>query len=364
MRLAEDLYAIARDAFLSVCRTVTNFNVGSRVRSLLEASAAAQEELSYEADQEYLGLFSQSAAGDVLDLRATEMGLARKTALAASGVVRFTGLPLTVVPAGTVVSTDPAIEPVAEYTTDAVATLGATYPATADVAVTARETGQGGNRQAGEVVELLSSVVGIESVVNPAEISGGREAETDPELRARLALRWYSLGYGGTPAAFESTALEVDGVAEAVCLDNWNGPGTVKILVWSLDGTGALVPASAALVAAVQAYYGDTRRPLCCSVTVESPAAAVVPVAIYAQLAAGADWDVVAPLIRNAVIGCFAGLGAGDQVTKVALEGAVVGVSGVADVVVARPVANVYVDPADTATLGRLEVFETSLEAE
>jgi len=89
MKYATDIYEVIRDKFLTLNQTITNFNVGSRIRSLFESVALAIEEVWFRIDTMYQGLFAATARNGDLDLRALELGITRRPAQKATGYVRF-----------------------------------------------------------------------------------------------------------------------------------------------------------------------------------------------------------------------------------------------------------------------------------
>jgi uncharacterized phage protein gp47/JayE len=89
MKYASDIYQTIRNKFLTLNQTITNFNVGSRIRSLFEAVALPIEEIWFRIDSMYQGLFAATARSDDLDLRALELGVQRRAAQKAIGYVRF-----------------------------------------------------------------------------------------------------------------------------------------------------------------------------------------------------------------------------------------------------------------------------------
>ncbi len=89
MKYASDIYQTIRNKFLILNQTITNFNVGSRIRSLFEAVALAIEEIWFRIDSMYQGLFAATARITDLDLRALELGVQRCAAQKAAGYVRF-----------------------------------------------------------------------------------------------------------------------------------------------------------------------------------------------------------------------------------------------------------------------------------
>lgn len=96
----------------------------------------------------------------------------------ASGDVVFYGDSGTTVPKGTEVSTDPAWNPVVRFKTTANATLPDT--GALKVNVEALEAGIIGNVAARQINILVSSVSGIDSVINTAAFTNGRDGELSP----------------------------------------------------------------------------------------------------------------------------------------------------------------------------------------
>lgn len=238
---------------------VTDYNRGSVVRTMLEASAAELEELYL---QMYIGL-KEAIPVSVF----TTFGFDALAAESASGTVRFsTGGPLAttaiIVPAGTVVRVPGTSQ---SYATQADATIsvGSSY---VDVLVAAETAGLAGNTTAGTVTELVSAVSGVTSVTNPAPFVNGRDAETDDERRIRFQGYIASLARG-TKAAIEygaKTATVTDSagtiteyVAYANVVEPWVTDSTQPIsLVRCYIHNGASATSSALVTRAQQVIDG------------------------------------------------------------------------------------------------------------
>ena len=174
------------------------------------------------------------ASGDWLDLHADGVGLERRPALKASGLVLFLrdrnyqGGNVRI-PAGRIVRTQPdGAGNVYRYVT----TADAVSPAAA-------------NASAGQICELVTPVPGVRSVTNAAGwlASEGADEETDAQLRERYELVWRA-NNGCTKYAYKAWALSVPGVASVEILDRHpRGQGTVDVVV---RGT-AIIPTEALL---------------------------------------------------------------------------------------------------------------------
>jgi len=353
MKYANDIYETIRNKFLTLNQTITNFNIGSRIRSLFESVALAIEEVWFRLDTMYQGLFAATAKGDDLDLRALELGLSRKAAQKSTGYVRFYGTENTEIPLGTICSTDVSIEPIIEFSTTSAKTISS--DGYIDVPVEAKEAGKQGNVEAEKVIYLPQSIAGVSEIKNLQTISGGNDEEDDEALRKRVVLRWYASSWGGCEEAFRSQALEVDGVADAQVVACWQGPGTVKILIWSKDESGKLVPASSDLVTSVQSYL-DERKPICTAVTVAQPTGILVDVFIFLKCESGYTFATVQEAVHSAVINFFEGLGIGEDLIIAQLFAVVMNVDGIEDAKIGQPRNNVECNDGETIMLGRCSV--------
>lgn len=89
----------------------------------------------------------------------------------------------------------------------------------ATVSIRAVLGGAIGNAQPHTITEVINPIVGVDSVTNPTLVSGGRDQETDPELRERYKL---SLSAGGSPTVngIRASVLGVEGVRTATVVEN------------------------------------------------------------------------------------------------------------------------------------------------
>ena len=158
---------------------ITDFNRGSVVRTMLEATAAEIEELYL---QMYLGI-KEAIPVSVF----TTFGFGTLAAESAGGVIRFsTGgslatLPIPI-PTGTVVRV-PGTSLTYATTADSAIAVGNSF---VDVLVAAQASGLAGNIGADLVTEIVTAVAGVTTATNPAPFVNGRDTETDDERRIRF----------------------------------------------------------------------------------------------------------------------------------------------------------------------------------
>ena len=330
----------------------TNLNVGAGLRGILEAVASAIAGL-YQLIRTVSGaLFIQTAEGTWLDLKAREVGVRRLSAKKARVRLSFSrSTPTTqdiLIPAGTIVrSRKDAHGRSLRFVTDEPATLS-TGQSSVAVTATAEEAGTIGNVGQGTISLIVTTVSGIETVINQ-DVGGlshlvqeGADAESDRAFRERAIGKWDTLGVGGTRGAYHAWAMSVPGVQAAMVLDDAPyGPGTVGVVV--LGTGGAPTPQ---LLADVKDYIRP-RQPLTAQLVVSS--ATITPVSLSLTLwrLATADQATVDAAIRNALAGFSDGLQLGEGLIRARLVAAVMAVDGVYNVTVEAPTADVPATPAE-----------------
>lgn len=261
--------------------------------------------------------FPQTAAGACLDLHAGERGLTRKPAVCAQGTLTFTrGTALTYdvsVPKGTVcASSGAAVE--FETTEAAVLEAGAlsvTVPAQAVVG------GRAHNAAVNAVDTLVTPPAGIEGVHNAAPFTGGADAESDAQLRARLLSCYAVLPNGANSETYRRAALGVPGVRSVNVVPRVSGLGTIGVYLYG-DGT----PVSADTVAAVQAVL-DALREISVNVTVAAAEPTQVDTVLYITPKNGCTFGEAKALCEAAVGAYFDSLSVGDPYVLAAVTAAV-----------------------------------------
>ena len=326
---------------------ITDFNVGSVVRSLLEANAVELDDYYQEM---YLGLLRAIPTAIYIGF-----GFDLKPAVAAGGVAVFTrieeapGEALTI-PQGTRLVTSNG----AYFVTDAAVTIPAETN-TASATVTAELPGAAGNAGPNSLL-LAGTVSSYYTVTNPAILSGGEDAETEEQRAERFAAFIRSLARG-TPAALEYAATipalyhPVTGVlAERVQRAAvYETPGYVELYVHN-----GSYGASAGLIQAVQSLIDGTRdpivntwiggyRPAGMRVTVQAMTDLAVDVALELGVGIGYAQAEIAATLEARLAAWLRAAVPGRQVRPIDLINVALGVEGVTTATLIAPTATLTV---------------------
>lgn len=190
---------------------LTDVNPASALMQILGAMSV-ELELCYLELAELLSLFSiDTAVGDDLDALARlylPNEVARRSALRAYGQGAFTlAAPATreiVLPAG-VTLRNPSTG--LQYRTTETATILVGDNRSNRIKFSALEAGEVGNCASNNVTEIVSGGNGVNGFAHLSAAVGGRDLESDAELRSRIRARVASLAYS-TPQAIEARVLD------------------------------------------------------------------------------------------------------------------------------------------------------------
>jgi len=182
---AEDRVASMIDWFTGVCKTITDFVVGSKIRSKFETIAVELEA------QDYAWYQSLKKAIPIALYRAFDFELQPAQAAIGSAVFSIPA-PVSVsitIPANTIVGTIASLsagEVLFKTVADASIDIGQT--ATVDIPVQCTVAGTIGNVALGTIIAVKSAVTGASSltVINESAVTGGSERETEDERRLRF----------------------------------------------------------------------------------------------------------------------------------------------------------------------------------
>lgn len=193
-------------------------------RKMYAPVAETIAELQTEAKLVLSSVQIDNAEGDALDLLTAIINVSRLPAVAATGTVTFSRSEAATVdytiPSGTVVSTLGA-DAVEFQTVKSVTLAQGTTSAT--VSIKCIETGGRGNVASETIQRISSSIAGPESVSNPDPTEGGREKESNRELRTR-AKESLASGARGTAAAIVSSVRLLQSVNSVSIRLNDGGP--------------------------------------------------------------------------------------------------------------------------------------------
>jgi len=237
----------------------------------------------------------QYSYGEYLRFLGVLRGAWEKEAIKARTIIRVEAVPGTPIPAGTIaiVPSDGITQEVIEFKTLERGDVDGTE--VIDLQVEAVKAGTIGNVDVGTIIAFATSINGVKSVTNPEPVTGGTDPEEDESFRTKLISSYQDTPFSGAKRDYIKWAQKVPGVGDVFVISEWNGPGTVKVLV--LDANGA--PANQFLVDAVQEYIAPDGRdggglaPIGALVTVGPPATREINISYTGVLEKGADPAVV-----------------------------------------------------------------------
>lgn len=249
-------------------------------------------------------MFPQYAWGSWLDLHGARVNVIRRSARAATGTLTVTGAVGTVIPAGTVFCT-PATDNSDSilYATDSAATIPS--GGSVSIPITAVVPGSASNVMAGAISLAFKPIPALTSITNPAAITDGTDVEDDETYRERI-VDYYrnTISFTGCPADYVRWAKEVSGVGNALCIPEWNGPGTVKLVIADAQGE----PASQSILEAVRVHImgptdGSMLRlaPIGAALTVTAPEIVRLIISFDVKLKDGYDVDMVKESVQESL---------------------------------------------------------------
>ncbi len=182
-------------------------------------------------------------------------GMSIKQANPANGTVELSGAPGSPVAAGSDLKGASGVV----YTTDVAVSIGA--GGTTLVEVTALQGGVAGNVAAGETLDFVNPLAGVDgtALVVDDGIGRGTDEETEAQAAARLQQRLSNEPMGGAPHDYVRWALEVPGITRAWGLRTPGGPGTAGVIIMA-DGNGSQGIPTAADRQAVEDYISEPGR--------------------------------------------------------------------------------------------------------
>jgi len=336
---------------------VTDFNVGSVIRTLFEAVAMALEEIYY-----YLHRAMEAAIPaaiyDAFSFQKLGGTFATGSATFSRPVADLTDH---TIPSGTSIATAGGVR----FQTTETVTLSA-GSTSVSAAIQAEMAGSAGNVAAGIVTVLQSSVPGIYAVTNSTPTLGGADLEDDSERKNRFQAYIQSLARatqdGLIYGAMTATLTDADGnVLERVTGASTTHIATAYVNVYIDNGTAS--GPSTALIAQVQNILDGYRdasgariagyRAAGVQVDVTPATITAVPVAADLKLLYGRDPSAVVAAAADAVAKFFAALGLGDPVSYEKLIVALANShAGIDEVTLTSPGADISILTSERAISG------------
>ncbi|MFC4101718.1 baseplate J/gp47 family protein [Paenibacillus xanthanilyticus] len=219
-----------------------------------------------------------------LDLRAGEFGLTRRPSVKAEGEVTFKGAEGTVIPAGTIVTTDEEHAILFATTQDGTIKDGA-----ATIRATAQEGGKRGNVAQGRITLVTGDLTGVVSTRNANAFVSGADTESDESLLQRYFDRVRRPATSGNIWHYRQWALEVPGVGDVRVFPTWKGNGTVRLVLLSDDKRAP----SDTIVLQVKESV-EEKRPVGAQVTVDKAIETPLHVNAKLTIAKGSNIEAIA----------------------------------------------------------------------
>ena len=216
--------------------------------------------------------FALTADSEHLDKHGEELGMARRPAEPARGIVRLEATDEIIVAAGALFRRSDGVE----YR----ATLDAVLPGSGalDVSVVATTDGKATSALAGTPLQIVDGVSGDALATVQGGILGGRDVEDDEAFRARILFRKRNPPHGGSAADYVLWTSEESGVSRVFVERLWMGAGSVRVFPLMDDLFPDGIP-DAAAVLRVRDHI-EMVRPAGAVVTVAAPAPVPIDVVI------------------------------------------------------------------------------------
>lgn len=270
--------------------------------------------------------FPQTATGVYLEYHGEEKGVFKHPATHSTGYVTITGTSGTMIPKGHMagtISTDD--NPSIEFTVleDTIIDVSET----AQVRLECTEPGIKGNVAKGTIEILTKSINGVRSITNEEDFHGGTEIEDEESFRERVLEAYRNEPLSGAPRDYKRWAREVPGVGNVYVIPEWNGPGSVKVLVMDSNGS----PASEDLLIEVRKHIidretngkntSDGLSPIGALVTAMTPELVGIDISATINFDTNFERDQVIEEIENQINNYFSSIDINGTVTYKAIEG-------------------------------------------
>ena len=232
---------------------VTDFNIGSVLRTILEAVAAIAEEVWYKLQFFVSLFFLDTSQGEWVDRRLNDLGMERKLGATAYGSItvgRNSPSPISIfISAGTIFQNETGE---LQYATqaDVILNIGSH---SVDVDVEAADTGTAYNLPTDTVLKQSGIAISGIEWAKIKLMGGGEDIESDEDYKNRVPEYFDSLSRGTAPA-IRYAAASVSGVVSVTLKENVPSKGWFTVYID--DGSGI---ANETLLMTVRAVLEDYR---------------------------------------------------------------------------------------------------------
>ena len=211
VEILEDMKARARNLF----GQNVNLAINSPIGIFIELFSWTLSLLWFALEKVYNAFYIDTSTGQDLDNLAKNIGIKRTLAARSIGEIEFSGDEGTIIPLGFLIETD--TEPPIQYETTEEVVIDSS--GTAIAGIVAVEGGSIGNVTANTITEIVNPISGLDGVTNPESVQGGRDKESDTELRRRYKNSVSKPG-GSTVDSIRAALLDIDDVRSALVIEN------------------------------------------------------------------------------------------------------------------------------------------------
>ncbi len=230
MKYNEETYNNIKNRILSNMSNELDKREGSIINDMVSPISAEFAKNYIQLDAVIDLFFLKNLEKEDLEKRANDYGLIRKEAQYASGYVRIYGENGIKITNEMGVYTDNGLKyKVVIETEDGFALIENGYT---DVYVVAENVGKIYNAQAGSIKNIEPANEKVSNVSNMKEFIGGADEETDEELLDRFKDYLSNPITSGNEAYYKQKILEIPGINGVTLIPKWNGPGTLKIIIY------------------------------------------------------------------------------------------------------------------------------------
>jgi len=248
----------------------------------------------------------------------------------AEGVLKIHGVPGTIIPIDYVFATRAmSANPSILFKVKQSVTIDSS--GLAIINIKAMEAGVKGNVGAGTINLMTVPMNGIISITNEQPTTGGTEIEDEESFRQRILNANQQEKLSGAVSDYIRWAEEVDGVGKAYVMPEWNGAGTVRVVVIDTNG----LPANQSILNSVQAYLappGPNREgtaPVGHRVTVVAPQQKTINYTFSWQLSHDVNKDEIITNFKKALNEYYMDIGVGGIIHYNKVGALLIGLEGV-----------------------------------
>lgn len=248
--------------------------------------------------------FPQTSYGTYLEWLGECKGVFKNQPTKSVGMITFTGVQGTIVTKGTIVTTV-ATDEKQSIEFELLETKTIEENETVDIKTECKITGTIGNVAQNTITVLLGSISGVKSVVNKEGFKGGTDIEDEEHFRERVLVSEQEDRLSGASSDYIRWAKEVDGVGYAYVVPEWDGAGTVKVLILDKNRKAA----TQELINKVQEYIyplnvegnRDGKAPIGAIVTIVTPQTLLINVKASFVFSNGFSQETVLNILKNKI---------------------------------------------------------------